>query len=88
MFAISNDSHQVMADWEGLSDTLTTLHFEKDHRLRRTVQYICNFFNSREKESPKQVQERANIADKLTKYNLILQKIVSRIRVSGVFEAP
>lgn len=86
IISTAKNIHQMVVDSKGFFETLTTLHEEKDYRLRQTVQRIRNSFQSGEMDSLKWNQGRANIADALTKYNLVMHKMLNRFMYSESFE--
>lgn len=78
-------THQIVVDFEGLDDTLTTLHEENVYRLRQTVHTIRDTVISGAMQSIMLVEGKAVIANVLMKYNSVTNRILNYVTVSASF---
>ena len=76
----------IVLDSLGLHATLTTLHEGKDYRLRPTVARIRDSYESKEIDEIIWIPGSQNIADALTKRNIVIQRTLGKILVDGKFE--
>lgn len=77
-----------IVDSKALYDTITTLHENRDYRLRKTVQRLRDSFESKQIESIRWVQTHANLADSLTKRNRWMHRLLNRIFTTGYLSLP
>lgn len=70
-------------DSRGLFDTITTLHEGRDYRLRQTVQRIRDSFEAKEFDVLRWIKGSTNIADALTKRNVVLYRLLNDIFSDG-----
>jgi len=74
---------QINVDSRGLFDTLTTLHEGRDYRLRQTVQRIRDSFEGKEFDVLRWIKGSTNVADALTKRNVVLYRLLNDICSDG-----
>ena len=75
----------IVLDSLGLHATITTLHEGKDYRLRPTVARIRDSYESKEINEIIWIPGTKNIADALTKRNIVIQKTLGSILSTGKF---
>lgn len=63
--------HEMIVDSKALFDTITTLHECREYRLRRTVSRIRHSFESHELDVVRWLPGKLNMADALTKRNMV-----------------
>ena len=83
LFPASNARHVLHVDSRGLYETITTLHDGKEYRLRQTVERIRNSFDSGELDVLRWIPGKINIADALTKRNIVLYRMLNKIATTG-----
>ena len=76
------ESH-INVDSRGLLDTISMLHEGRDYRLRQTVQRIRDSFEARDFDVLSWIKGSLNIADALTKRNIVLYKLLNDICIDG-----
>lgn len=69
LFAGTKTRSELFTDWRCLYDTITTLHEGREHRLRTTVQFMRNCFDSRELDLRRWIPGTVNSADARTNRN-------------------
>lgn len=80
--------HVIIVDSKSLFDTITTLHENREYRLRQTVQRIRDSFESRDITAIRWVQTFANLADSLTKRNPTMHRLLNKILTTGILQIP
>ena len=76
----------IVLDSLGSHATITTLHEGKDYRLRPTVARLRDSYESKEIDEIIWIPGQQNIADALTKSNIVIQKTLGKILVEGEFD--
>ena len=79
----SSIKSHINIDSRGLFDTLTTLHDGRDYRLRQTVQRIRDSFDGNDIDVLRWIRGSDNVADALTKRNIVLYRLLNDICVDG-----
>lgn len=75
--------HELSVDFNALKDTITTLDEGTEYRLRQTVQRIRNRFASGKLDVSRWIPGTEDIADALTKRNVILYRTLNEMCASG-----
>lgn len=78
--------HEMVVDSKALFDTITTLHESREYRLRRTVSRIRHSFESRELDVVRWLPGKLNMADALTKRNVVQWINLNRLLSTGLWE--
>lgn len=76
----------VTVDSNGLYSTITTLHEGSDYRLRPTVQRKRDSFEDGEISVMQWIAGKRNLADGLTKRNIVMYPKLKDIMRSGVLD--
>jgi len=83
LFPTSDIRNELNVDSRGLYDTITTLHEGNEYRLKQTVQRIRNSFESEELNVLRWIPGVENVADALTKRNIILYRKLNELANEG-----
>ena len=73
----------IALDSLGLHETISTLHEGKDYRLRPTVSRLRDSFEAGEISELIWIPGSRNIADALTKRNIVIQKLLDKFLNNG-----
>ena len=73
-------------DSNGLYSTITTLHEGSDYRLRPTVQSRRDSFEDGEISVMQWIAGTRNVADALTKRNIVMYRMLNEIMRSGILD--
>lgn len=79
---------RLIVESKSLNDTITTLHENREFRLRQTVQRLRDSFESGQLNRIRWVHTFANLADSPTKRNHCMHRLLDRVCQNGLLLFP